>query len=85
MDSVKKKKNRKCYSLYIHKHVAYVVPTYLVISFSLTSLIMYISFFNFIATQSIFNFWPALQSWRCRGRGREEKVVILKTFSLVTP
>lgn len=65
--------------------MAYVVPTYLVTSFSLTSLIMYISFFNFIATQGIFNFWTTLQSWRSSGRGREENVVILKTFSLVTP
>lgn len=75
MDSVKKKKkrNKKCNSLYIHKHVTSVLPTY-VIGFSLTSLIVYISFFNFIATQSIFNFRSTLQNWRFSGRGREEKV-----------
>ena len=45
-----------------------------VISFSLTSLIVYISFFDFIATQSISNFRSTLQSWRFSGSGREEKV-----------
>lgn len=37
-------------------NVAYAVPTYLTIKFSLTSLIIYISFFNFIATRRVFNF-----------------------------
>lgn len=59
--------------------MTYVLPTY-VISFNLTlSLIMYILFLNFIATQSIFNFRSTLQSWRFSGRGREEKVGNLKT------
>ena len=35
---------------------------------------MYISFFDFIATQSISNFRSTLQSWRFSGSGREEKV-----------
>lgn len=74
MDSVKKKKKEiRNVTIYIHKHVTSVLPTY-VISFSLTSLIVYISFFNFIATQSIFNFRSTLQNWRFSGRGREEKV-----------